>query len=660
MSTEQPAIGSSFEDKATAVAEHPSFGYSSTSSGTEEFDNVFLGIGVMGTPGGLLCSHCRGFRAKRPEYTSQSTATNFDYPFSPWAEGSAKGQGIPDQRTRKMPQVCHCWAGRSLNISHAVRNWTIPPRAEADALVDSYFEKVYSLYPFLIRQVFMSTYAQLWQPQHGEYGPPSSEIETDAFYALLNSVFALGAQNADYLEPVRRTSMSALFYSRAINSLKVHFLEQGNIEFVQCLLLSSQYLQSTHSWEMCWNLVGLAVRVAQGIGLHISPPQFMESYWAPSFELEEAMRRRVWAGCVTMDRILALIYGKPQMLHPSVTSNFIYNLPDRSDEELYSGALILKGQSPRNIDFFLESLHLIHYLGQILDLHSAREESSATIHVPGEAFRDGNSSISSEQLQIMVNLDATMVSWNRRLPKHLQVSAGETYPLFVRQSQMLNVRYLHMRVFLLRPAILALYNYSVGSQPSEELESAEHHVKLSSLTQCAKTCLEVNKAVIDAVYNDIIGVHTPLIPWWYGLYYVYFCATVVHAGRLCAHLPGLENGTELQQSFQKCMVCLQKYETFGIAAKKCRAALEMLEKRAFPVQPLTSLPAVAEHSAWSTTSGHVSPQAPVYGPSFQPSIPTESPYAYEGSSTTTTSHFTPDADNYFWTTFLPPGGNFSY
>jgi len=40
--------------------------------------------------------------------------------------------------------------------------------------------------------------------------------------------------------------------------------------------------------------------------------------------------------------------------------------------------------------------------------------------------------------------------------------------------------------------------------------------------------------------------------------------------------------TVLQESFEKCIRCLQKYEVHGTAAKICRNALEVLERRAFP------------------------------------------------------------------------------
>jgi hypothetical protein len=88
-----------------------------------------------------------------------------------------------------------------------------------------------------------------------------------------------------------------------IKSLTFQLVGRGSLELVQTLLLTAQYLQSTQMWGMCWNLVGLAVRLAQGIGLHLNPSDSSKHSGAQSSSLlDEEMRRRVWGGCVTLDR----------------------------------------------------------------------------------------------------------------------------------------------------------------------------------------------------------------------------------------------------------------------------------------------------------------------------------------------------------------------
>jgi hypothetical protein len=83
-------------------------------------------------------------------------------------------------------------------------------------------------------------------------------------------------------------------------------LARGSIELVQTLLPMAQYLQSTEMSGLCWNTVGLAIRVVQSIGLHLGPDDPTHGY-ATGRKLEDdqvamEMRRRVWGGCITLDR----------------------------------------------------------------------------------------------------------------------------------------------------------------------------------------------------------------------------------------------------------------------------------------------------------------------------------------------------------------------
>jgi hypothetical protein len=52
--------------------------------------------------------------------------------------------------------------------------------------------------------------------------------------------------------------------------------------------------------------------------------------------------------------------------------------------------------------------------------------------------------------------------------------------------------------------------------------------------------------------------------------------------RLCTSLKDYSDTKTLLESFNDCLQCLSKYEIYGLPAKKCRTALVMLERRAFP------------------------------------------------------------------------------
>jgi hypothetical protein len=76
------------------------------------------------------------------------------------------------------------------------------------------------------------------------------------------------------------------------------------LELVQLLLLMGFYLQSTEKFSKCWNISGLAIRTAQDMGLHLNAEEALRRGFldAEPVQLDLEMRRRVWHGCVLLDR----------------------------------------------------------------------------------------------------------------------------------------------------------------------------------------------------------------------------------------------------------------------------------------------------------------------------------------------------------------------
>jgi hypothetical protein len=54
-------------------------------------------------------------------------------------------------------------------------------------------------------------------------------------------------------------------------------------------------LQSTFCAQRCWNCIGVACRIAQGLGLHVDQSPAQKS------SLGQEMRRRVWYACMMLD-----------------------------------------------------------------------------------------------------------------------------------------------------------------------------------------------------------------------------------------------------------------------------------------------------------------------------------------------------------------------
>jgi hypothetical protein len=76
-----------------------------------------------------------------------------------------------------------------------------------------------------------------------------------------------------------------------------------------------------------------------------------------------------------------------------------------------------------------------------------------------------------------------------------------------------------MRMFLLRPVLLALLRYNQDSEPCADIDdSVMHRVELDRLIRVSKICITVTRALIDLIYTDAYNDMGSSIVWWYGVY----------------------------------------------------------------------------------------------------------------------------------------------
>ena len=203
-------------------------------------------------------------------------------------------------------------------------DFTLPRRADADALVETYFVWTHNLYPFLEELWFRQRYEQLWttsDDQHQCKGFQQSKTKsrwatrqdpsandgilgTDdiLFYCLANVVFAMGCQFHSDIDPRDRRRESEIFYQRAKRLLGLDFdlMNEGSTLLVQTFLIMGHYLQSTEMIGACWNCVGVAIRAAQAIGLHLDPSRQFKLKSLDQAEYD--LRLRLWGGCLLFDR----------------------------------------------------------------------------------------------------------------------------------------------------------------------------------------------------------------------------------------------------------------------------------------------------------------------------------------------------------------------
>lgn len=122
-----------------------------------------------------------------------------------------------------------------------------------------------------------------------------------AWQVLLFSMAALGA----FTTATQPTDVDIGLFEAAKARLSIDVLETGNLLLVQALTLISNYLQKRNKPNSGYNYMGLARRIAMGIGLHKEFPT-----WEASL-LAIEMRRRCWYCLYIFDVGAIITFSRP-------------------------------------------------------------------------------------------------------------------------------------------------------------------------------------------------------------------------------------------------------------------------------------------------------------------------------------------------------------
>ena len=203
----------------------------------------------------------------------------------------------PDERParhRRSSNVAVPEAIRDKNPSASL----FPSRQTADDLTGCFWEFVHPVFPVLHKTSFMDQYSRLWSAAETEMGSSATaELDETVFTSTLNIVFALGCKFSKSVPASQRATLAQSFYERSREIYRFEMLDSASLPLVQMLLLTGVYLQSNHQANRCWNVVGLAIRVAQSLGLHVEVPRH-----PPQSQAVREMRRRLWHVCLMLDK----------------------------------------------------------------------------------------------------------------------------------------------------------------------------------------------------------------------------------------------------------------------------------------------------------------------------------------------------------------------
>lgn len=468
----------------------------------------------------------------------------------------------------------------------SVEHFSLLPRPLTDGLLDVYWNKVHHLYPFIHKQTFMSAYERLWMADatsesnnHAEVAILGSTLyghSSYVFHCALNIMLALAIQLTD-TPPGDRAKLADIFSVKARNLCKLDLFDDGSLACIQTLLLMTLQLQSTPFPNRCWNCIGIACRLAQGLALHIesSKPVGQISL------LELEMRRRVWHGCVFLDTIVSTTLGRPMMLHKFTPSPL--PLPSPIDDEFLATSQLQPSGKISYVSFYIESLKLYNLLADIV----AKVYGKTNLHPSANEKRAGIEEISK--------FDTAISNLENGLPDHLQhdgmvsnESAGQIL-CFRRQAYVLQARFLHLRLLLYRPTFLRFWHQQLLKQiPSSSSRSSRDSVSKVTLAldqSISVACVEASLKLVDVIAQSTSN--TASGAWWYSLLYIRLAGTVVVLAMCCDAVVSLTGLESLHVAYQKSLSVLEGLTSYSSSVS--RAIQQLRRMHEFLLNPSRGL-----------------------------------------------------------------------
>ncbi|KAL1867362.1 hypothetical protein VTK73DRAFT_4209 [Phialemonium thermophilum] len=493
-----------------------------------------------------------------------------------------------------------------LSSSH-VGKFVLPPRALADHLLERYWERVYYLYPFFDRTAFESAYKTLWEPRNDRtdgivpfrglgLGCVEADASTIVFHCALNCIFALGCCFSD-LPPGEKPGVIETFFDRAKSFIGLDFLDENNLGVVQALLIIALVLQGTPFPNRCWNSVGVACRVAQGLGLHT------EVGWRSRNDREKEIRRRTWHGCVVMDILVSMTFGRPTMTSSlSITADSLNSYDVASLEPCSKKVRML---------FYKDSIRLSLILEGILQ----------KIYQPWlhrDTNTDGHSSASFNNhysLDTVIELQAQLTAFEQSIspplswvsPLRLDYMSAEDRRIMEMQKNVLQARFFYMQLILHRPILTQLaaaesstHQESAGSDLARRSFSSIG-LRFSFALQSAKACVEASKRLIQLIHS--VHQTDKTDAWWWNGLYASTAGIVLIVARLCPSLWETLDESEIATLWEHCKSILHHQATFSVLARESLKLLILVNDHVMSKQ------ADATEDTNARPPSHTSPQS---------------------------------------------------
>ncbi|ORX79621.1 hypothetical protein K493DRAFT_243493 [Basidiobolus meristosporus CBS 931.73] len=264
--------------------------------------------------------------------------------------------------------------------------YLLPPAPVFDHLMDIYFSHINPIIPLLHKAEFMARLKQ-------------EKEEAPLF--LLNAIFALAANLSPRIQWLEEAgARSEMFYKRAKKLLDQTY-DVTSLENIQALILLSHYFHITHGSMKSWVYSGMAIRMAEDLGLHRNPDRWQIKTLSSS--LKET-RKRTWWSCYVMDRNASACMGRP------------LSIDDRHCDTSFPQVDVVQTTRGTGADELLNSGMCMDAFVEVIKLHEIYGQIMNNIY----AIRAHPTENPFKSESFLLELDSALHKWMVELPTALQ------------------------------------------------------------------------------------------------------------------------------------------------------------------------------------------------------------------------------------------------
>ncbi|KAI0533983.1 fungal-specific transcription factor domain-containing protein [Xylaria digitata] len=344
-----------------------------------------------------------------------------------------------------------------------------------------------------------------------------------------------GQRNRPFSPPLRVVFYMSPFYNAARSCLTFQMLESGTVETVQAFLLLGNYLQKRNWLNTDYNLIGLAWKLALGLGLHREVPISQET-------MHHERQQSIFWITYCFDNGFNITTGRP----PTLSDGFIDT------------------RTPKNIDKDLPFTSVVPPEADYPTTYSAIIAHTQLARVAEGIYQEfllAKTAGTKVEYRVAELMERSLNDWRRSLPSYF--TNDEIPPWFHAPREIVLWKERNLRILLWR-----------GSR--------DHHGFLpnrqSAGTKCLEVAMQSTHDIATFCAANETALHQGIV--WYATHFLFQAALVVEASYLQSSRQKYgEDNSFREHTLCQAQSCLTTLTRTSNSAKRCIEVLDSIHQR---------------------------------------------------------------------------------